>query len=445
MWFYLSVAAVGILSGILSFFATELIWVRRGLISRWYLRHFSITMPGLCVFRFDPLFALVGNSPERCKNICLFFMYAVAFVVPKILISYESGRLISETFYQDFSIDLHTFPIFRVFTKDTSFSVQSSSSPYIPYVRDYVDIGLSFLMAAHMVLLHSKWKNISRALSELWEGGVLNRNVITPEQYQGTIVKYERRFNSILSYLLPLLFSLAGCVMFFWVFDRLGMYSSLNPTGQPSWELQAGKRWWAHPGTGVASSIFQACWLIFVLYYMLRHNVVGCLAVVMGRDILGGKSNEPVFLLDPDHPDKFGGINLLRVIMLQVAASVLIMGFCLLLTYYIMPTGTARLLIPFFLIFFILNPVYIFVPIMLVNGQIRSSKIHRTRSLRENLTCAEQANDGAQIVRLKWDLSQLEKLPTDLLSIRQIISFVVLYLIPIILFLDWIQQKFALK
>ena len=128
--------------------------------------------------------------------------------------------------------------------------------------------------------------------------------------------------------------------------------------------------------------------------------------------------------------------------MSQVASSVLIMGFNLLLAYYIMPTGTARFLIPFFLIFFVLNPLYIFVPTILINRHIRLSNLHRIGTLRERLAKAEDTTDTMQVNLLKLELSRVRVLPTELFSITRAISFFVLYLIPTILFLDWVVEKF---
>ena len=128
--------------------------------------------------------------------------------------------------------------------------------------------------------------------------------------------------------------------------------------------------------------------------------------------------------------------------MSQVATSVLIMGFNLLLAYYIMPTGTARFLVPFFLIFFVLNPLYISVPTILVNRDIRLSNLYRSRTLRERLAKAEDAMDTTQVNLLKLELSRARALPTELFSVTRAVSFFVLYLIPIILFLDWVVEKF---
>ena len=103
--------------------------------------------------------------------------------------------------------------------------------------------------------------------------------------------------------------------MFFFIFDRVGIYSSLNATGLPTWEREAGQWWWAHPGNGTAAFLFEAGWMVFILYYMFRHNVVGCIAVLLAREVLQVGNNGPLIILDPDHPDGFGGMRIVRVIM----------------------------------------------------------------------------------------------------------------------------------
>lgn len=416
--------------------SVKLVWRR---LLAWYRTHFTVRRTGVCVYRYDPVFAVCEN--RQIEGWFIFVMiYVAVFFIPKFLLAFSNGMLTSPTLSEDFSADLRRFPLFRMTLKIPADRLPLST-PAIPYLRDYVDIAVGVLMALHMALLHSKWRNLSLFLPQLWSDGILNRRVIREDSYERITRRYDKRANSAPCYLLPLAFAVAGAAAFFWLFQTSGIYSSLSP-GLPGWERLAWQRWWANPMNGKGAFLFEASWISFILYYMFRHNVIGCVALLTIRDLVTGSRRRSVLALDPDHADGHGGIGRLRDIVFQVFGSVAIMGFSLLLAYFMVPSGAAQVLAPFLGIFLCLNPLYIVVPVVVTNREIKAFRDEALRAGHRQLDAAKAGMDRERILVLRSDIERIERLPKALISPGEILTFLILYLIPLVLFWDWVLGKF---
>jgi hypothetical protein len=400
------------------------------------------TPTDLCVYRRDPIFCLADRLNVQSPWI-FFAAYAVLLFAPQVLAAYFIGCLTSPTLLRDFASDLSRFPPFLLVPRafHPPLNTDTVSSAAIPYLRDYVIIAITALMAVHMALLHCKWRNLSRFMTRLNEDGILDRDYVATGRFDALLRKCDRRVNNPISYILVLCLSGVTTATFLAIFDSRGIYSALNPVGDPQWEWAASRGWWGslhHSWSGFA---VVTAWLWFVLYYMMRHNVVGCHIVLMASEMLRGLQ-KPLVRLRPDHDDGFGGVGIIRTILFQIFGSVAIMGFALLLAYFFLPASAARVLMPLAAIFFLLNPVYLIVTVGLTNRQLRWSRNELVQTYRARLEHADEA-DAARIALLRRDLADARRLPTSILSVREIITAIVMYGLPVWGFVDAVLARLS--
>jgi hypothetical protein len=401
----------------------------------WLWRTVPAAPISVCVYRKDFLFRVVDRWPSLPSGI-LAAAYLALFILPKLLLTFLAGTLISATLGQDFSADLSRFPLFRLALPISHASGENGAAT-IPYLRDYADLGICFFMATHMALLHKKWRHIGLLFTDLWDHNVISHKALRSGRYEWLLRRFDDIVNHRAVYIIPLCLSVASSVMFFWLFSSHGIYSSINPTGSSAWESAAFDAWWANPANGTFPFIFQFCWIVFILYYMFRHNVVGICAVVLVWKIVRSATRRPLLLPDIHHHDRFGGVGILKSVMIEVYSSVIIMGGSLLLTYYLLPRGALAWLVPFGLIFFVLNPFYILVPLGLVNHELRESKKALIQGVRQRMAKADRLAKGV----IELELIRIEALPESLFSARRGVAFIVMYLIPVILFTEWVYGK----
>jgi hypothetical protein len=417
---------------------------------------FSASNKGaFCIYRHHPLICFTNNHPETCGTLRIFWFYAGLFLLSKLIINYLSGTLISPNLWADFLRDLNLFPIFKFIMQAGRFlrlplpkiEVVSAteSTVSIPYLRDYTDISVMLLMAAHMSLIHKQWHNISIAIPELWKNGVINHRVLSKKEYASLMQRLDRLFNYWRWEFLSL--SVAGMLtgLLFWSFSKDGIASGISVAGSDVWEMSAYQGWWANHSKHTGSFLFDIAIVLIILFYMVRHNVVGVLSAYMTRVLLSkSKTDLPVFLLQPYHLDGMGGLSLVRGIMLLVYLSIMMMGFALLYAYYTLATHAGlrfHILIPFSLIFFVLNPLYLVVPHLLIKRAIRQYKRYRIKQL-EYLSKQKtgKSDESKRFVMLE-EIKRVQDIPVYLFRGRNIILFILTYIIPALLFVEWVCAK----
>lgn len=385
----------------------------------------------------------------------IFCFYVGLFLLTKIIVSYLSGALSSPSIWSDFQQDLYFFPVFKFVMEILRFlrfpllkmeMVSSSHSIVsLPYLRDYADISVMLLMAAHMSLIHKQWHNISIVIPELWNNSIINHRVLSKKEYTFLMHRFDRLFNDWRWELLSLLVAGVLTSLLFWSFSKDGIASGINISGSDVWEKSAYQGWWANHSKHTVSFIFNIFVVYTILFYMVRHNLVGLLSVYMTRVFLiRSKTDSPIFLLQPYHLDGIGGLNIVKKIMLLVYLSIIIMGFALLYAYYTLATHTALrlyILIPFSLIFFIFNPLYLVIPHLFIKRAISQYKKYRIRQIKHlSKRKTGQIDESKHFVILD-EMKKVQELPEYLFRGRRIFVFVLTYIIPVILFVEWVCSK----
>ena len=225
----------------------------------------------LCIYRNDPPACVINTY--RISSFIVFTFYLAIFLVPKLVLNYINGNIVSTTFITDLTIDIRVFPLFKwifIFA-DSSTSMSLQSSTNIPYLRDYADWLVMILMAAHMSLIYKMWHNISFALTSLWRNHLLNKELFTKKDYQRIINKYNHLYNKKLWNYLCFSEAVVMTILLYYAISLHGIYSGLNPSYSElssEWEKLAYNSWWGHPSNGWPVFLFQCSVVVIILYYM---------------------------------------------------------------------------------------------------------------------------------------------------------------------------------
>ncbi len=403
------------------------------------------------IYRNDPLICFWDNYSLHGKPIRVFLFYFLLFVGTNAALSYGEGTLSLPHLQAVVSGDVFRFPPFafvlRVFA---SFhhreAIVSPNPPAIPFLRDYVGIIVLALMSAHMALVHKQWHTVSIGLHRLWQDKILDQRVFTPHEFHRLVRKYDRLFNLGRWRAVSLAVAIGLVLAVHYALWKHGIYSGLNQPRLPQWEELAYWGWWANPVTHRFAFCYGLVISIFLCYYMVRHNIVGVCAVSLCEEIFQrkGAPDRPRLNLNVHHRDGLAGLGILRDIMFLVYVSILTMGVSLVFIYYLLGTGTARVLVPFYLIFFLLNPLYVFLPLLHISKEVRMSKADQIEVVKLELArLAASTGIEAKVLFLERELEKLSDIPDFLFSPRRLGFFFVTYLIPVVLFVDWLFSRYV--
>lgn len=380
------------------------------------------------IYRNDPIICFWDNYSLHSGSIRVFLFYLLLFVGTNAALSYGEGTLSLPHLQAVLSADVFRFPPFtfvlRVFA---SFhhreAIVSPNPPVIPFLRDYAGIVVLTLMSAHMALVHKQWHNISIGLHRLWQDKILDQGVFTAHEFHRLVRKYDRLFNLGRWRGVSLTVAIAVVLAVHYSLWKHGIYSGLNQPRLPQWEELAYLGWWANPATHRFAFCYGLIISIFLCYYMVRHNIVGVCAVLLCEELFQRKEapDRPRLNLNVHHHDGLAGLGILRDIMFLVYVSILTMGVSLLFIYYLLGTGTARVLVPFYLIFFLLNPLFVFLPLLHISKEVRISKANQIDVLQSELAkLAASTGTEARFLLLERELEKLSDIPDLLFSPRRL-------------------------
>lgn len=392
------------------------------------------------LYRKDCLLCLAENL-NCTKTGTLFLVYSAFFLGIKLVLARISDAL----YFQDWSLipqDLHRFPPFRLIVTlfRGPYAVSGTNPAAIPYLRDYSDLVVMILMASHMALIHRQWKDISIAIKELSSKHVLNPAIMTPKHLKSVVEKYDRLANLRSVRVLSRIAAVGTVALFYRSFAHAGIYSGLNIPFVAGWEKVAYLHWSENPQFHPMFFLYSAFVASFLMYYMIRHNVVGIIALLMCKDVLGveGHGVQPLLRLQPDDKDGMAGVKILRDIMYRVYLSMVLMGLALIMIYYRVGTHTAAALVPLYAIFFGLNPLYIFIPLHFIGKGIRIAKQHQLNRL--NLEYDHIMIRSGNPERVLKHRAVISDIPDYLFSRERLWSVTVSSVIPLIVFVDWVAN-----
>jgi acylglycerol lipase len=408
-----------------------------------FVKYFRCSVQGdIRVYRNDPLICFSHNFPAFFTPVVLFFLYLLILGGVSAIAAHYQGVFSSPQLGQMVHDDLYRLPLFRsvlrIFGQHIPPPIPNPA--VIPYLRDYTALVVAVLMSAHMVLVHNQWQNISIAFKQLHDDGILNHKVITTSRAKEVIRKYDRLFNLQRWRALSLVLACTVVIVVHGSVWSHGLYSALNVSRQTGWEQTAYLNWWASPLSHIGLFSYGLGTAIFLSYYMIRHNIIGVLALFLCREALSEfkAEKEPVIQLNGLHQDEMGGVSILRNMMHLVYLSIVLMGLTLLMVYYCFASGTANVLLPFYCIFFFLNPFYIFVPLAIIGREIRKCKAHKVALLGQELRGPPHGPDSAwRFLQIEKEMQGLRVIPDFLFSARSIAAFTIAYVLPVLLFIDW--------
>lgn len=409
----------------------------------------------LCIFRRDPIVLIVSNLQLRWYSITIIFI--VILVTPKLILSGIDHTLTSPDLLSNFKHDLITFPPFSAILSLISWTTESvglgdpfnwispdkykDSSAYLPYLRDYTDMFFIIFLSAHLALIFIQWRRISDVLANLYLSGI-NREIIGSDELSEIVATNNKRFNNPVLQMVGLAGAIGLVLMILAAFSNDGIYSGLSSGNETRaiWEMQAyANSWYRHD----ILLLFHGATYVFFFYYILMHNIVGVTSLTMLLDLRKKYSQpqgKPLFVIQPNHPDRSVGLGELRQILIYVYISILMMGVTLIFGYSYLPSGTPAYLAPFLAIFFLLNPLFVVIPLIVIRRELEDDKRrklkilytrvseYRSRLLADPTTgIGNPAVDATQYQLTLHEYESFQKCPTSLFSIGRSLVFFVAY------------------
>ena len=431
-----------------------------------------------CVFRHDPIEMRLQTA--GVGSIAVFLGLLVITLGVKILIAAISGTLISPSLANDLAMDSANLPFLSLPAQGVrlmltafpsavgewmwsvllsvaggTYGEQTGSGVHvIPYARDYADPLLMILISLNLAFIHRHWRLISHAPTAMMKTGVLNSNVVKYKTFTAICKTADRRVNSrgstvaIAAAAVTLIVVAYGVVI-----PRWGMYPLLQPGGHAlgAWEKEAYAGWWAHPSRDVVGYVYQMLMMLAGAYYILRHNWVGVVSLLMLRALFkldkGASEDESTFKLIAYHSDGYAGLKPLQSIIVMVFLNVLVGSLIILTLLLYVPTGAAFLLLIYVFLLFALNPLFVILPLRAIHSEVQAQKDERAEELNRYLqrlskdlmdSKASYTDAELKLMEMRYkikrdELTQLLNVPTHLFSFSRVLAFSAVYLIPIAL------------
>lgn len=446
------------------------------------------------VGRSNPLFRLADR-----RNMGFFGLWLAAIVVLlglKAVIAAAYGTLMARTSPADFAADAAREPLLGVLRDVLGFvgklfpagvsqdfwtyladavgrgyAIASPGAQVInlPYIRDYVDIAVMLLMALNVALVREHWRLMDALPSRLWANGAIDSTRTNEYELQQVLTKCDEWVNHPAWDWVCVALAAVVSVSLNLELLRGGMYPRLfdGASTDGPWQQTVAAGWWANPAHGLLAFTYQLLVVGFIAYLVFRHNVVGVAMVRLGKQLLrdrGAATDAPFLRIQPDHLDGCCGLRPLRDVLAHVYLSILVMALSLFCLAFYLPTWGWATWMPLFMLFVVVNPAYVLLPLKYVHQDLDESKASLCSVLEQRmaqlkadladvptwthvlvLTRHEPAAPQGWLVRqgvptsaaylaLRDELAAARTAPTFIFSSPQILLSVVTYIIPLALF-----------
>ena len=404
----------------------------------------------ICVYRKDSLLRFLQSHANVFTPLLTFGCYLFLFMGVKAIVAYWSGVLSAPGLSQVEPDDVRRYPPFLlVFGRFMNSKPLPIATPAMfPYLRDYSELLLMALMAAQMVLIQRLWFDLSIALRHLYAKGTIIATQFTAMRYAELVRRYDRYFNLRIWKLLSIVLAVFLVAGVYFTAYTYGIYPSLSPANDIGWVHAAYDSWWANPASHRMLFLYAFAIATFICYYMIRNDIVGLIAVGLCCSIFSRakrrrhQPHQPLLKLDPSNPDGVAGLGILREILLLTYFSVFNSFLSLFVIYCCV--GLQRGTIPIYVVFVLLNPVFLVIPALVIRREVRQSKNNQLETWYREIRnlCEGSTNDSACSkihVREDW-ISKLKNVPDCLITPRGAIAGFFFYYIPALGFIDLIVK-----
>jgi hypothetical protein len=307
----------------------------------------------------------------------------------------------------------------------------------VPLLRDYADLAIVVLMAAHTAHMVGQWRRINSLPPLLREAGLLAPELSKKRTFDQVLGATEARFNSPVWELVAGVVAAAVVVLLARTAVDAGIYQTLPGAGPA--EHFAG--WWANPSSHPASFgvVLASYWLYF--YLVFRHSIMGIQTVLLlgeARRVAAGRGQVWLGYSSPWKQVERAVSEVAGALYdVMISITVLVSAFLIGTLCFSLPTFMEYgLVLPYVL----LNPLFLVVPSLELNHRLSESwrRLHDV-AVRElgtairaarSMTGAEAAPAGARISSRYATLARVETLPQWAISWRELAGAVIIYFIP---------------
>jgi len=314
--------------------------------------------PDFCVFRRQP-FVLTAVELWGGRRYVTFSVVLAAFVGVPAGIALVEGTL--------FGTALSATDVRNLLS-----GKGLAGASEISYIRDYANLGLQVLLAAHAAHMVAQWIRVSRLPTLLRKRGLIPDTSIDEATFHRVLDKYEHRFNRRL---LEAIAATAGVVLTALLALAVvsnGIYPQFREQGLTGSDLSG---WWADPNAHPVAfgALVATYW--FHLYLFIRHTLMGVVALRLVRDARGLAGPTRPWLAYPSSPwvDVQPAVQELRSALNDVLTSILLLVSVFLVAAIYVPLPDFLIygfVVPFVVV---LNPLFLIVPSVELNRQIENS------------------------------------------------------------------------
>lgn len=325
------------------------------------LRHLLDSRRGdeLCIYRNQPIILILthflGSSRLRISATVLVIM-----LVPRV-VAYALDTTAWSSF--DPTVDL-VILIGRA---------PSSGSPDVPMLRDYADIALCFVIAAHVAHIVVQWDRVQRLPGILWSTGLLSHDALGEPEYRRLISDFDKRFNLPVWELMAALLAILMSTILLNIAQH-GVYSWLPVHGADDAARAHADAWWANRSVHFGAFAVQYLTYTLFIYLLLRHVAMGFVGMwlVAAAQWRTRASKDPWLGYQSVWDDEVDGVDALRVALSDVFWSMTMTGIVLLLTIWYIPVPRV-LDIVVIVLYVLVNPAFVLIPALALNRQLKES------------------------------------------------------------------------
>jgi len=384
--------------------------------------------PGFCIFRRAPAIRLASMwSGRRTRT---FGVVLGVLLIPRIVLTSLAGTLLPA---DGGSADLGVVFFGRLIEAHA-----------VPWIHDYADIIIVFLIAAHTAHIVSQWRRLSSLPGRLRTAGMLGPR---PEECSSILGIFDRRFSWVRLEIAAIAIAIAVTAVIMSLPKAAGLYWELG-SGQPALERFA--NWWANPDShGEAFAVLWATYFGYI-YLNLRTAIMGVIYFWMFHTVKKASDKKGVPWLGYSDPWRLGkpeeavegllGVLNDATISISLLASVFLIGSL----YVFFPTLVWLLVASAFVA---LTPHFLLIPSVELNRRIGASwwRLYRAAVAKQerSVKLVQQMASGKHLAadRASAELSlqastamlgRLDRLPREVMNWKGRAGGLVIYLVPVL-------------
>ncbi len=384
--------------------------------------------PDFCIYRNQPVLLLMRRWSG---NAAVTFLAMLALLMlPRVIVTLAEGTIGPPG---EVSRDLGGILFGKVAT----------TAPSVPLLRDYADLAIIVLIAAHTAFMYGQWHRLQALPGRLRATDMLAPSLALEGAYEEMIGRYERRFNWIRLEVFAVVIAAVLALLLAELPRTSGIYGGLGASPSP---MDRFALWWANPELHPVAYIILITSFWLYLYLVVRHTSMGVLLAAMFIEARQKAAKQGELWLTYPHAirnmEPVEIVSELRQALYDVTISItlLVSAFLAANLYVVFPWWIWwALVLPYLL----LNPLFVAVPTWELNRCVSVSwrRLYHRVSEREieaelhvgSAPGSELRRALARVEVARAERERVERLPREVIRWRSWGASFAVYLAPVLL------------